>query len=292
MSYCSTDNFPGPTDLEVLFYLRDNNRKTTSVFKSPLDRVEDPVTKIRGINRDDFVQLIQNLFANDVCKGNIGKDFFEDKDMWKKNHLFMILLDTRYLIDFKGYNIGKPIGFIIGHLDFEDDLGKNTTECYLELICSCPKTGHFLLKYFILFSESRGYDAVSLSSLDNVLTYYSRFGFQNRHSCNVPGEEWLIPGPEVARDLMLPEYRGKATEDIPSLYEYMERLRLLGFGKQDDGCDPKVNVRLTPIEYKTHLCHNNGYKMRKCLKEPVAESKKRREASPVPMRMVLRSRRE
>ena len=170
--------------------------------------------------------------------------------------------------------ICKPIGFIMGRIHTKDDYKNPTEETYIDIICSCPKTWHFLLNYFIQYSETNNYDAVSLSSLDYVLTYYSlpRFGFVNRHSCKPDDNIQFVPSQQVRDDLARHDpVGGKSIFEIQSFLEYLENLRQAHFGNQKGPCNPSVNPKLNAEDYKKYQCEQDGYAMRRCNKQKLEE---------------------
>ena len=160
--------------------------------------------------------------------------------------------------------LGKPVSFILGHNNDKDDDGNATKEAYIDIICACPGSGRYLLDYFINFAESNDYNAVSLSAIPTVLTYYPRFGFSHRHSCN-PEESGIVP-PAILSDK---KYRDEKYKDIDNIYdddeyyEYLKHLRDKEFGIITEDCsDPRISKQ----KLKAAKCGNNGYMMRKCKK--------------------------
>lgn len=88
---------------------------------------------------------------------------------------------------------GKPISFILGHTNYQDDNNKYSKEAYLDVICACSGSGRYLLQYFIDFAKTNRYKAVSLKAIPTVLTYYPKFGFQHRHSCKKGEKATILP---------------------------------------------------------------------------------------------------
>ena len=264
MSTCST--IPKKENLEILFYMVKKKGTKPIIFKSTLDELENPKTQIRGVlNKQDFMEIIIELFSQGICKDNVSRDFIEEEDFQTKNHLFMILLDKQFIKKYKDLSIGQPIGFLVGRTLQGDFYGNPSLECYLDLVCSCPGTGSYLIDYFIRYSETNGYNAVSLSSLDNVITYYySKYGFENRHSCVVADEPVFIPSDELI-EKMKGEYRvRKSLIEKPMLFNYLETLRQSRFGKKDENCDVDMNPILTPEDYIKYRCSSEGWMMRRC----------------------------
>lgn len=225
------------------------------------------------------------LVENDICKGIVYPEYIES--IFRSNQLYLILLDKRESAKVPNKSkvkISKPIGFVLGRINTEDDLKNPTKETYIDVICSCPKTGSFLLNYFIQFSEANSFNAVSLSSLDYVLTFYSRpeFGFKNTKSCQ-KGTPIFVPGENIKRDMMSPEYKGKVPVEIPVFLEYLETLRHNGFGIVEGQCDPVKNPDLSETDYKKYQCGMNGYMMRRCMNGGSYNKK----IEMTPMRLVL-----
>lgn len=257
---------PATDHLEILFYIVKKKGMNPTIFKSPLNELENPKTQIKGVfTKKDFMNIISELFSEGVCQNSVAADFIEEEDFQTKNHLFMVLLDKRYPTNYKGLSIGKPVGFLVGRTFHQDFYGNPTTECYLDLVCSQSGTGHYLIEYFIRYSETNGYDAVSLSSLDNVITYYySKYGFENRHSCVVSDEPVFVPTAELV-ELMKGDYRGKTSlADKPELFKYLETIRRARFGKKDENCDGGIKPVLTPEDYARYRCGSEGWMMRRC----------------------------
>lgn len=267
MDYCpSKEELPKSENLEILFYMVKKKGMKPIIFRTPLNLLEDKKTQIGELNKGDFIELVRYLFDWNVCAGRIGAEFLDDEDFATKNNLIMILLDKRtHNKTIKGLRIGRPLGFIVGRTKVEDFYGNPTTECYLDLVCSCPGTGAHLIDYFIKYSEANNYDAVSLSSIDNVITYYhSKFGFENRHSCVTKNERIFVPSPELI-ELMKTDYRDTSElAEMPKLFEYLERLRQDKFGKMDDDCNPDNNPILTAKDYQKYRCGSEGWMMRRC----------------------------
>ena len=159
--------------------------------------------------------------------------------------------------------LGKPVSFILGHNNDKDDLDNATKEAYIDIICACPGSGRYLLDYFIKFAESNSYNAISLSAIPTVLTYYPRFGFSHRHTCNKDEKE-ILP-PDVLSDK---KYRDEKYKDIDNIYdddgyyEYLKKLRDNEFGTYKGDCS---DLDISKQKLKDAKCGTNGYMMRKCI---------------------------
>lgn len=220
-----------------------------------------------AINKADITFII-NSIKSSVCTGltpaYITRQF-------SANKIFMVLYDraqpshsTDLTPSLRHYNIvHKPVGFILGHYKHEDDSslipGHSNNlpayEAYIDIICSCPGSGKFLLEQFITFAESNNFNAISLSSLPNVLGYYPKFDFLHRHSCNVVHP--IIPPPRFSKTY-------KNSDDTyldDEYYNYMIELKNNKFGRFTNDCEG----HLTKEQLATADCGSNGYKMRRCI---------------------------
>ena len=156
-----------PKNLQVLLYQQKTKGKIGNVSLTNLEGIETE-TDI-NINKNDLKKIIIQI--SDKCNGEIDKSHLYDN--FHKNQIYMIL-----------YHQQKPIGFILARKKYRDDLGNSTSEAYIDLICSEVGSGSFLMNYFIQYAKKNKFKAISLSSLPNVLTYYPKFGFSNRHTCD------------------------------------------------------------------------------------------------------------
>jgi hypothetical protein len=123
-----------------------------------------------------------------VCQGGVSSDFISDQIRIDQNDTFMVLVD----FDKPKQELVK--GFIIARKYRQND---NTFSYYIDIICSEPGYGSFLIKWFInfLFERKAGQNitdvrdpsfnvsSLSLSALSTVLYYYPIFGYMHVHAC-------------------------------------------------------------------------------------------------------------
>lgn len=282
-------------DFKVLFYNQDLAVKKRTILtdlehnelpiplvevtparRSGRHQVENPVVQSKRfepltINKDSLVQIIKNIYIH-TCVGIVSQRYLEDQ--FSHNTILMILFDTsdntasETIPSFATNDIinslGKPVCFILGHINNTDDTGADVRESYIDIICACPGSGRYLLEYFIEYSENNGFTAVSLSALPNVLAYYPRFGFSHRHSCQAAYTERPAIAQKRAAIIQKGKHKIKMTEDElyedDDYFEFLKELRSAEFGRLKDDCDGI----LTKKKLKDGRCDNDGYMMRRC----------------------------
>ena len=278
-SLCIDDYKYDRTNLHILFYIQPFNHSTGlakgsgQCYYIPLLNDTQWKTILSdghqiALKKEDLKSII-NRIKRDICTG-LKPSYITSQ--LTVNKIYMILFDhsqPSHSIDLtdnliKNNIIHKPIGFVLGHHITEDDASyikgiknnESTLEAYIDIICACPGSGRYLLEQFILFAENNHYNAISLSALPNVLGYYPKFGFINRHSCNIKYP--VLPPPRFSKT-----YKDSDESYLDDEYhEYMLLLRKHKFGKLDGKCR-KLNM--SKEELAEADCGVNGYKMRRCI---------------------------
>lgn len=184
--------------------------------------------------------------------------------------------DHYFLLYYKATVVGRhgrtreeivPAAFLLAEVT-------KTNSFYIDVVCAMPvynpffnrHSGAYLIKQAIYMAGVLNLKEVSLSALPPVLTYYPRFNFAHRKSCQVPPD---IEVPEVlvqrAKARNLPSSVAKAHDDDDML-EYMTRLQELGYGSKYEGDCGLVGGKSDKKKMKEGKCGNDGFKMRLCLK--------------------------
>jgi hypothetical protein len=180
----------------------------------------------------------------------------------------------------------EPIGFIMANIDiFYKDL-------YIDVICAGPKTSKFkdhsgamLIEEAIKVAQSSRLRSITLSSLPTVLTYYPRFQFAHRKSCERNVDASL---PEIILRRMRKE---PGTEPLPAtaeaafknkdMLDYMIELHEKGYSKNYTGkCALDRTGKIARDNFLKGGCGDNGFEMKRCLprdeKEEARDQKRRR----------------
>jgi hypothetical protein len=188
-----------------------------------------------------------------ICQGIVRTDYIK-KQINQATTVAIIFqgitrqLRNRVTVDY------QPVGFLIGY-DIEDGF-------YLDVICSAPGTGRYLLTAFIQYYRSRSAGAITLSALPTVLTYYPRFGFTFRKSCmeaplQIPPEIEFGVANRVANKAV-PGTIEQAYDD-PVFEQLLEYLQYYDYNVKKDGCSPNDIKRI-----KQNDCGEDGYTMKLC----------------------------
>jgi hypothetical protein len=264
--YCNNPPRYNPEHLRVLFYNQELSGKNKTILSNlNNEKIDNPV---KAITKAELQNVIKEIYLS-TCGGIIDEGYITKQMV--HNKIIMILFDTsdRTAEDVLPPSckrfvsaLGKPVSFILGHINNKDYDGVLKLESYIDIICACPGSGRYLLNYFIAYSESNNYTAVSLSALPGVLTYYPKFGFSHRHSCKPHNTE--VSAIKEKRTKIINENKVHINDDNiyddDDYFEFFKELRAAEFGKTKEDCDGT----LTKEKLKKGKCDNDGYMMRRC----------------------------
>jgi hypothetical protein len=266
-----TIEFTDATNEHLNKYIEDDeefpNKKKLSSISSVTHKIM--MESILAVSR----YSCQNTVESSYIEGQSKK--YEIKillfDMSDKNGLtFLKEFSEVSWINKMIRKVGKPIGFIVGFIKEVNELNERCKEAYIDVVCSCPGGGRYMIQYFINWANKNKYTAVSLSSLPQVLAYYPKtFKFEHRHNCEESADIVEIP-----KELYDKKYinkdpaKGKIYDSIEDYYddnifsEHMINLQEKGYGNvKEKICNDKGDKK----NLKKGKCGKDGYVMRLCL---------------------------
>lgn len=238
-----------PQTLHVLVYDQEQPPRTR-LYSTPLHTLTEGTLHDIKAPKTFIKSIIMDL-KRAACMQNVGDGYVTDA-ITENTHIFIL-----FSSDDDGAE-GEPYGFILSRRDSEG--------FYIDVICA-EKYGAQLLNYFIQFTTAAGARGISLNALPNVLSYYPRFGFKFRKSCD--NKVLITLPPEIPALLKELKSTGQPLpRTAENVYEYPEytdfllNLQEKGFGvKKSKYCKkPWVTVD-TILE---HDCDADGYSMLRC----------------------------
>lgn len=262
----------------------------------PINKI---TTNIKLFNKDDLIDTVNNIKKH-ACQRGVSDGYIAGQ--MRENQIYILLFDMsdksgKEIMDADGVPtlykdwfgkmirlVGKPIGFILGHLNPEDDRRQPKIESYIDIVCSCPGAGRYMIQYFIDWTFANGHTAVTLNALPSVLAYYPKaFGFKHQASCNleIPGDivtppakmydkKYLNKNPLAGKvysgdDFYDDDVYGDYMIDLQErLYGDQQDVRCLPEGKKGDGSYKKTKKQL-----KDGDCGSFGYRMRLCPRDRI-----------------------
>lgn len=203
-----------------------------------------------SLTKVEIKKEIRKLSEN-ACLGYISKGYLNNAFEYKNNNMVMLMYT-------KVGDKNDYVGFILA----KSNIKKKEKKIHLDVICSKKGYGGALLNFFLDYVDSEKYTSVHLDSLPHVLTYYPKFDFKHRASCDNP--EVLAEMPESLKQRIkdkkpLP-VTSDDTYDDDDYVKFMLDLHKKGFGKKDPPCDGK----LTRKRLKEGDCGSRGYSMYRC----------------------------
>jgi hypothetical protein len=240
--------------------------------------------KLSTISRCSDKNIMELILAVSrySCQNTVETNYIEDQSNKYETKILLFDMSDKggltFLKEFGGDSwmnkmitkVGKPIGFIVGFTKERNELNQKCREAYIDVVCSCPGGGRYMIQYFINWANENKYTAVSLSSLPQVLAYYPKtFKFEHRHDCEESADIVEIP-----KELYDKKYinkdpaKGKIYNSIEDYYddnifsEHMINLQEKGYGNvKEKICNGKGDKK----NLKKGKCGKNGYVMRLCL---------------------------
>jgi hypothetical protein len=224
------------------------------VYQTPIhDCRTRTETKITKTELSKHIQTIRKQ----ACQDNVSDDYV--KDAISYNNVIVVMFQTvtemvnTYDLRSKPTKrvpkeVVIPIGFLLAN---PDEHG-----FFIDVICSLRNTGE-LLKYFIQYCEDQ---PISLHALANVLSYYPKFGFEFRKSCDDPV---LVRLPESiqTRNIRAKPFPKKESEayNDDDFGDLMLTLVENGFAVKE-GCVGKMTRNVL----KEGACGDEGFTMMRC----------------------------
>jgi hypothetical protein len=193
---------------------------------------------------------ILTVSKQELCAKYLGLSYIEEQI--PQNQIFVV-----------AYNDKTPIGYVMASY-----LPKGGV--YLDVICALERKGPALLSLFLqVCQEQIGASYIQLSSLMHVLTFYPKYGFSHRRSCDEPPN--IAMSPELSAYILDKMRAGVLTSDEaffddPKIARFLQDLHRLGYTKTKNpiSCqDTALSVGLQ----KQRRCSKDGYTMIKCLGE-------------------------
>ncbi len=227
-----------------------------------------PITDWASVERTDFIRSnLESLIKENVgfCAGNVHEEYLEEH--MPENEILVIISPDR-IVETGRASKARPtvlprcLGFIIAR----KVMSPRPKGIYLEIICTEAGKGTPLLKFFEGLAFHNGFGYIKLSSLANVLTYYSnpRLGYEFRKSCDGAALT------ELSARLKTRDFKIKpAPKDTAAAYEnsnyidFMVRdLHTKGLTVDDEG-----NCGIRPLSKTRFIesdCAADGFTMMRC----------------------------
>ena len=228
-----------------------------------------PIEDLTKAERTDLITAnLQNLIKDNVglCAGNVIDDYLIEA--LETNEILCVISPDKILSTGGRASRLRPtiLPKCAGYIVAQKLMSTRPFGIYLDVICTEPGKGTHLLKFFETLAFQNGYAFIQLSSLANVLTYYSspKLGYEFRTSCN--GK----PLTELSAKLKSRNFKAKpAPRNTASAYKnanYLEfmvhELHPLGLTvSENDDCSENMLNENSFIESD---CASDGFTMMRC----------------------------
>jgi hypothetical protein len=257
-------------------------------FGAQMDHVSGTATEVAtGAQRQisiPFEIFVDKIARDSICQRSVRTGYILEQVDDNNTFFLMFYYDSSLFAKSPRFNIRKlePIGFIMGNIDLlERDL-------YIDVICAGPRTtkfkdhsGAMLIEEAIEVARSSRLRSITLSSLPTVLTYYPRFQFAHRKSCDRNVDASL---PDVIIRRMK---REPGTVSLPATVEaayknkdmldYMIELHEKGYSKKYHGkCALNSMGKISRDSFLKGECGDDGFEMKYCLPRDEKEDPRKR----------------
>jgi len=260
---------PSTNNPDYRVYVYDGTLERALCYSTPLGNPGD-IRPEPKMTKQDIANMIKSIGVN-ACQANVASEYVNEAA--DNNPILLVAAFPRLNA------LPEPAGFVM--CAPQRHMRKNTTRTvmYLDVICakSESRIGGRLVDHFIKFSNmksspdgSPAFQAIKLSSLASVLSFYPSKGFEFRKHCGDDAK--VIEIPQSFHDMIkryktekkaLPTTCAKA-HSIPEYRELMRLLHKEGFTvKTTDGCD---NRSISWTAFKKGVCDNDGFVMMRCRK--------------------------
>jgi hypothetical protein len=247
------------TTLSVYLCKQDGTGRAT-VFITPITdwRQQTPT----GKQKQDMAYSI-NAIRLLACHDNVREGYVAEAIT--RNTLILLLVETTITYSARGspLQVEEPLGFILARPDAEG--------LYIDVICA-KRNGSDLLKYFMKYADDHN-ETITLSSLPSVLSYYPKFKFKFRKSCD-QGAVNTLPNVIATRNKLVKPFP-VTTENAyadKNYSDFMIRLHQRGLSQSKSSqCNKMIISKKEMID---NDCGSEGYKMMRC-KNDLAGGKRR-----------------
>lgn len=229
----------------------------TDVYETPISDSNE--RKRTRLTKADMARYIFSILK-ESCQSNVSEQYV--KDSIADNTIIIIMFQTiRERVNVRWVRttthatevIEKvvPLGFILANPDEEG--------YYIDVICSIRNTKD-LLTYFINYCEGSN---ITLHALPSVLSFYPKFNFKFRESCDKPIVAQL-PEKLAKRNTRINPFPKKSVNayDDEDFSEFMVDLVEKGLAVKKDGDCSKNPI--TKDEVKRSDCGEDGFIMTRC----------------------------
>ena len=260
---------PPTSNKKYRVYVYDSTLDKPICYSTPLG-IPDDIRPEPTMTKEDITKMIKSIGV-EACQSNVASEYVNDA---ADNNPILLVAAIPKLND-----LPEPVGFVMcaPHKHMRDNTKR--TVMYLDVICAKPlsRIGGKLVDHFIDFSNmktsangSPAFQAIKLSSLASVLSFYPSKGFEFRKHCGDDAK--VIPIPDSFRN-MIERYKNEGktlptrcdqAHKIPEYKKLMILLHKEGFTvKTTDGCN---NRAINWEDFKSGACDNDGFVMIRCRK--------------------------
>jgi hypothetical protein len=202
------------------------------------------------LTKETIFQRIHRAEIQTLCHGDLNPTYVQTT----------IRESTLILLIYKGStgNTNKVLqGFLLSH--------KTTDGGYfLDVICAAPGFGSPLLSTFLMLVERGGATYVTLNALSTVLSYYPRFGFEFRKSCDLDKPANTTMPAEVSDWIRASKPNVDTLKAHPPFRAFLDDVRRLGYAVDtDNDCD---DLTIPMNDFMERRCNASGFEMRRCFK--------------------------
>ncbi len=201
-------------------------------------------------SEEDVENLIKMGMYKGVCKNVISDDYVWDH--YDQNVIKIVMT-------YEPPNGKRDVlGFLVG------GGSKKNKHVYVDVICA-KKWGGALLKYFLKLASSMGYREINLTSLEYVIAFYQKQGFEFRHSCKKPAKARI---PDNLVDYIQTQQKKGFLLSVDSIYEdnhfmdFIMKIHKLGFTKASDRMCLYPDI--SKEEFIDGDCGHEGFRMTYC----------------------------
>lgn len=199
----------------------------------------------------DVEDLISLALYKNVCKSVISEDYIWDNYDQNPIRIVMTYEPPKGKRDVFGFLVGggsPKIGNV-----------------YVDVICA-KKWGGLLLQYFMKLAALKGYTEINLTSLEHVIAFYQKQGFEFRHTCKKPVKTRI---PDNLVDYIQSHQKQGKQFSIDSISKddkfmnFIMKLHKLGFTKSSDRLCLYNDI--SKDEFIDADCARDGFKMVYCM---------------------------
>lgn len=229
------------TETVIDLFHQERPGERGSAYRLHLDTMEREDIRL---TKDTILQRLHRPAIDILCQGALNPAYVQQT---VRSSTFILLL----------YVHRELKGFILSHTTSDGGY-------MLDVLCSSPGHGGQLLSTFLSLLENGGAPYVTLNALTSVLSYYPRFGFGFRKTCNSNSKPNIVLPSNLVDWVRRTKPSRNALFEYPPYREFIDHVRRLGYSVDtDNDCD---DLTISMNEFVKRKCYSSGFEMRKCFR--------------------------